>query len=358
MTQQININEIIENLPIVNPSRQYWLVRTESGDYYEEFRDKNYIAIGWNEIPLSDISSMNADPTNEGLLIRIKNKLIDNDDFDTERGKKSSQSKAIAQLLKFTYELKRGDIVVIPSSNSDYLSFGEILETPVFVEYGGICPFAKRKRVLWIKKDIRRLSLDSNLYRFIYAHQTINNVTEYSEYINTTLFDFYTINGRASLVLRVRKNDDFDSFGIGTLYSDLLYFMKEFSIYNGEEIKSGDINVKFDLQSPGTIIFFGIVVAALICLGVMTILSGGEGNFEIDPANQKIKFNFKSNSFLEKLSVFLNEKQDRKVRMIRLMEGLRHFEVEQNKNLGEIMEPSREALNENSSDDIKDGSEV
>lgn len=352
MNQQINVNELIQNLPIVNPSRQYWLVRTDSGDYYEEFRDNNYIAIGWNEIPLANLAEINLDPSNEALYQRIREKVVVHDDFASERGKRTSQSKALSQLLKFAYELKRGDVVVIPSNNSDFLSFGEILDTPAYVDSSGNCAFTKRKRVIWIKKDVRRLSLDSNLYRFIFAHQTINNVTDYSEYINNTLFDFYTVNGQASLVLRVRKNEAFDSFRVGDFYSDLLYFLKEFSEENEEEVRVGDINVKFDIQSPGIIVFFGIMVFAFVCLGVMTILAGGEGGYDVDPNTQKIKFNFKSNSLLDKLSNFFDKKQERKIKFLRLMGELKHFEVDKNNNLGELMEPTGEEPNNDPEDEI------
>jgi len=33
----------------------YWLVRTTGGAYYDHFVNKNFIAIGWNEI--SDVNS-------------------------------------------------------------------------------------------------------------------------------------------------------------------------------------------------------------------------------------------------------------------------------------------------------------
>lgn len=355
MSDTLNINEILENLPIVNPTRQYWLVRTSSGDYYEEFKHNGYIAIGWNEIPVADLASIHANETNEEVRNRVKSKVHVEGDPEHDRGARMSQSKAIGQLLKFAYEIKRGDIVVIPSSNSDYLSFGEVEDTPIYIDNSGNCDFTKRKRVSWIKTDIRRLSLDSNLYRFIFAHQTINNVNEYAEYINSTLFDFYTLNGRSSLVLRVRRQEAFDSFRIGVFYSDLLFFMKEFSEENGQEVNPGDINVKLDLQSPGTIVFFGVLATALVCLGVMTILAGGEGGLEIDPATQKIKFNFKSNSFFEKFSDFLDRKQER---TIRLMRELQHFQVEENRNLGSLIEPLEEKSDNDAANDAEDDVEV
>ncbi len=359
MIPELNINQVLENLPIVNPNRQYWLVRTLSGNYYEVFRDNGFVAIGWNEIPIADLAKIHESPENEELKNTIKNKITVEGEPGS-LGVRMSQAKAISQLLKFAYDIKQGDIVIIPSENSDLLSFGEVVSTPLEVAHDGVCGFTKRKRILWIRKDIRRLSLDSNLYRFIFAHQTVNNVTEYSEYINNTLFDFYTVDGRASLVLRVKTNEAIDPFKMETFYSDLLLFIRKASEYNGEEIRPGDISVKFDLQSPGLIIFGGIVAFGLLMIGAFTVLAGGEHDIEFDPKEHKFKFHFKSNSLLDKISDFLDRSLEReeKKRASRLLQELRDFEVEKNKNLSSLIESSREKLDNPPADKRQDSPEI
>ena len=335
---EVNLNAVLKDLPMVNPNRNYWLVRTFSGEFYEVFRDYGYVAIGWNEITVHDLNQLRQNPKNKELKDSIKNKVRIATEI-SEKAVKIAKSKAVSQLLRFAYEIKRGDIIVIPSVNSDYLAFGEVMQTPIEVKNSPECAFVKRKKVNWIKNDVSRWSLNPNLYKFIYAHQTINSINDYALHINNTLFDFYTIDGKASLVLRVRSGSEIDPFRMGDLYSDLLFFIKEFTHDSGKTIKEGTFNVKLSLESPGTLVFAGIAGTALIMIALFTVLAGGEGGVEIDPVTKKFKFNFKSNSLLEKWSNFLDKKLERRERAFRLMQGLEHFEIEQNKDLKSLVEP-------------------
>ena len=38
------------NIPMIDKNRKYWLVRTESGKFFEDFLFNNYIALGWDKI--------------------------------------------------------------------------------------------------------------------------------------------------------------------------------------------------------------------------------------------------------------------------------------------------------------------
>jgi restriction system protein len=355
-----NLNELLSSAPFFSLDRNYWLVRTSSGDYYADFIKKNYIAIGWNEIKLSDLDQLRKDPNNLVLIETIKNKIKTNLDaleFDEDindesnnRGISSRKSRALGQMLKFANDIKAGDIVVIPSESSNLLSFGEVVETPLYIASGEElekCNFIKRKKVIWIKKDINRLKLDSNLYKFIFAHQTINKVTEYGEYINSTLYDFYISGDKASLVLRLRKTEGFDPFELGDFYNDLINFIKEFSEFNDERIQYGDMEVKFNLHSPGTIIFIGGAFLTLAVIGILTNLAGGEQNLNIDPLTGKIKTKFKSNSFLDKYSDFLDRKQNRKFNEIRFLNSLNKLDVAPNEELKSLTEGKSDDLTDN-----------
>lgn len=360
MNTDFEIQRIIENLPMVNPERKYWLIRTDSGEYYEEFRDNNYIAINYNEISVFDLNRIRSDPKNKALKDGIKNKI--KVAYSTEeKGEESvsrSRSIAIGQLLKFVHDIKKGDVVVIPSHHSDLFSFGEVLETPPFIANAGVCRFAKRKKVKWLKKDFSRSTIDAQLYAFIHAHQAINNIEDYKEGINRTLFDFYTINGKSTLILRLKKQGAINPFEIKELYDNLLFFIEEFSAYNNQKIDKESINVKFNLQSPGIIVFAGILVSALVLIGVFTALSGGENSTEFDPTTGKFKTSFKTNSFMDKLSDFLDRKQVRRERAVKLIKSLQHFEVAKNKELQGLTGSDPKKEENNSTDSIEDHGEV
>lgn len=352
-------SDLLEQVPYVHRERNYWMVRTSSGNNYDNFINGNYIAIGWNEVTVSDLHQLNNAENSENLFDQIKKKIIPDSTTDSSegnRGVESYQSRSLNQLLKFAYEIKRGDIVVIPSYNSDDLAFGEVVSTPVLLSDtltfpGDTCSFYKRKRVRWLKRNVSRYSLEANLYKFIFAHQTINNISEYALYINNFLFDFYQIDNKYTLVLRLRSERAIGIKSMEELYSDLVYFIDYFKPEENNDSDS-EVTVKFDLQSPGTIVFVAGALAgfALFAVAVLTILAGGKASFEIDPKTKKINWGFESKSLLDKLSNYLDRKQIRKQRaqlfdqaedaakLARLIENLQQFQVDQNKEVKELTE--------------------
>jgi len=159
-------------------------------------------------------------------------------------------------------------------------------------------------------------------------------------------------------VLRVKKESKLDAFRIKILYNDLLDFIADFSEFNGEEVTEDSLTVKFDLQSPGTIILTGILVIGILAIGFFTVMAGGEGGLEYDHEKKSFKANFKSNSFLDKLSDFLEKKAGRTERLNRLAMGLQYLEVEQNKNLKSLTKPEIEDPEDDLGDQMEDSSEV
>ncbi len=92
-----DIEQLLAKTPLIKADRNYWLVRTQGGLYYDDFRASNFIAIGANEITLSDISESikNLKKPKEFLTKRIK------DTFKNEK----RPSYLAGQLIKFTYNI-------------------------------------------------------------------------------------------------------------------------------------------------------------------------------------------------------------------------------------------------------------
>ena len=137
----MTIKEILEKLPVVN-DRNYWLVRTNAGNYYNSFLSGLFIAIGYDKISLEDISlAYKERPTAVNVL---------SEKISTIYGEDEKRPKhAARQLIKFVYSIKKGDIVMIPSENSEDIAFIEVVETPVFNEFDSKfdCPYIKRKQI-------------------------------------------------------------------------------------------------------------------------------------------------------------------------------------------------------------------
>ena len=44
------IEVVKDEIPVLDSTIDYWLVRANSGEYYTDFNLNGYIGIGWNEV--------------------------------------------------------------------------------------------------------------------------------------------------------------------------------------------------------------------------------------------------------------------------------------------------------------------
>jgi len=275
------VQELINDydLPIVqiDGKRNYWLVRTQSGEYHEEFYFDDFIAIGWDDFNNKEEFE---NPSNEGYLKKqIASKYPE-----------SKQPGLIYnQIRRFFTEMKLGDLVMIPSKNSTHISFGKVVSEPYIADIPstdieeGICPFQKRLDVDWIK-TAKRAELDPYLYKMMNSHHTINNANEYASFIDRTLHSFYMKNGNAHLVMRIKKQgvlNGLDFFEFGQMIIDLLPEVKNLGFTKEEINKRKDIKVKSNVQSPGIVEFISSTPAIILGVGVLlTFLVGGKAEFK------------------------------------------------------------------------------
>ena len=113
-----------------------------------------------------------------------------------------------------------GDIVLIPSENSKFISFGEItsdveLLSPDDIQEDG-CPFIKRRKVRWVK-TLKKESLDPYLYKAIMSHHVITDVSDSATFINRSMSNMYVENGLAHITLRVQSKAAVKVTDINTL---------------------------------------------------------------------------------------------------------------------------------------------
>lgn len=62
-------------IPTLPDEQRTWIVRTKGGSYYEDFSQNDFIALGWNKIPLSWI--VNANRPKENVIEDIKDEYPD-----------------------------------------------------------------------------------------------------------------------------------------------------------------------------------------------------------------------------------------------------------------------------------------
>lgn len=269
--------------------RGYWFVRTNGGLFYDEYKNENFIAVGYNNIVSIDLKKISSDSSYKDALIEKIKVAIDTNDT-----KQIRPTLVFNQLNRFINEMQIGDIVLIPSVNSQYISFGEItgnleiITSDKSTEEEGKCPFAKRRKIRWVR-TISREKLDPYLYKAIYSHHVITDVSESSGYINRSLSSLYVENNKAHITFRVNTTNDI-------ALSDIRPFLYSFeniakmAELPDEIIKATEnMKIKINVQSPGPIEYIcatSVIMLIAAIIGVLYVMKvakeqGGSFNLSI-----------------------------------------------------------------------------
>lgn len=278
---KINVQEFLDGLPHLYSNSDYWLFRANGGKYYTDFNLNNYVGIGWNDITLDDIEE--SGNTIDFMKKIVKSKLFSNNSSNIEESSPnldeedllriledadlnpnetnninnpSRKISAIAgQLLKFYYDLKINDLVLVPSEGSEMFLVGKITskpeQIPVPKEYENKnythSNFSKVRSVKWLGK-FNRSDADAKLYKIIYSQHTINNANSYKPYINRALFDTYIMDdSEIHITYHVTQDANITAKSLGS-------FIYEYSqLFENFIESSSDLQVKVNVQSPGPV---------------------------------------------------------------------------------------------------------
>lgn len=315
------ITNLISKIVSVSSEKNYWLVRTEAGSHFESFNSFNFVALGYEEVSIKVVNEIRGKSSSD---LDFRNQLKD---YVRKQYPDKQAGLITNQILKFIYDVKAGDIVVIPSENSDYVSMGEITDTNILVHSENLfnstkCDYTKRKSVKWIKTFTRK-NLDPYLYKTFQAHQAINNITTYANIIERSLGDFYKIGDEINLVLNVNKETNIKATDLLFFGSDLLNlvdgFIKEYEL----DFDISDIDVKINVNSQGKMQFLSKSGKNLLLLGIVVIgINGGGLKIEREGFNLDLS----TDGIVKTISDYLDKQQDRAMKE-RIMNSAKALEI-------------------------------
>ena len=146
-------------IPSVPENIHYWIIRTNGGDYYEDFTLHEYISISWDYVSLSILYTKDDDEIKRLIEVYEKMSTTPEDSDDESDGTTKGKITAILNKInRFVFEIDKGDIILIPSKNSDRIAIAEVIgdvyETENYVEsytgksYYGDCsmPLSQTKK--------------------------------------------------------------------------------------------------------------------------------------------------------------------------------------------------------------------
>lgn len=234
-------------------STRFWMIRTKKGYFYHEFISKNFVALAWNIIT-SETNFSQTEMINDSILLHYK---------EIKR-----PTLVINKCKSFICDIKPGDILVIPSEGSRYITFayaGEYyeeqsktyeLETNIIgrieekeVQIDEIsCPYRKRRHITPIR-TVKSEIINYHLYKAISSYHGISNLDDYGTIILDHIFNCYTYKNNARIVFHVTKSDQITS----KEFSGFLYSINTLLSSNGIDEK--DVSTQASIHSEGDIVF-------------------------------------------------------------------------------------------------------
>ncbi|QXV66105.1 hypothetical protein INP83_03150 [Mucilaginibacter sp. 21P] len=316
ITEEIEI--LLKYLPQISLEKNYWLIRTQSGSLYAAFRDLNLVAANHELISAEKLKEYNkiSGSDKSKLVDLVKNELtltISQQSPNLVISDRDLTLKA-NQIIRFAYEIKKGDVVIIPSKDSKYVSLGTIIDSDfsgkfVFHEEGWSGHLNLTKPVKW-EKIVPRSRLDVALFKLFTTHQAVVKADGYAESIERTLNDLYILHDDAHIILDIEQEGDIpakDLFGLG---HELLQLIDEFAEFSGINVSSNDLSVQVNLNSPGKIDLKSKVKRTTLVMGLILLIAGG--GYE-DGSGHKLKTDGVP-GILQSISEFLDAKNDREMK--------------------------------------------
>ena len=298
------------NIPVVPENIHYWIIRTNGGDYYDDFILHNYISISWDYVSLNILYNKNDDEIKRLIEIYEKNSTLKEDSDDESDGTTKGKITAILNKInRFVFEIDKGDIILIPSKNSDRITIaevsGDVYETENYVEtYLQAnptteivpCPYRKRRKIK-ILKTITKGQMDIYLAKGFNSQHALSNMDEYAPYINRTIYNIYSKGDELHTTLHAGHPN-------GLTLKELIEFSTQLekaasSIAQQCEIPfdSSQVEVKLNIHSPGLIELIGSlsgagIVISLLMFSVNNLINGGKLNISYKRDAQTGKTDF------------------------------------------------------------------
>lgn len=259
--------QLIDRLSVVEPERGYWFIRTDDGINFDPFTKNGFIGIGWNPITLEDLTKLSPQDAHQ--------KIAKTYSLDLELTKnKRKVSDIYNKLIRFK-DIKKGDVVVVPSNASGRLAFGIIEDSNIYIdtEQSHECDYYKRKKVDWVLTK-NADSLDPILYKIKISRHSISSIKPYQDYIDRIISTFYFKDNFGNFVFEVNKDEDINLSQLVDLISSiqkLLFDINKFYQY-GENIE--DCAIKLSLQSRGKFTLKEPIGRSLATFGIIIALYG------------------------------------------------------------------------------------
>ena len=140
-----------------------WVLRAEFGKYTDNFVNGGYVGIGW--MPRRDLSKVKS----REELYPIYRQAHPDDTSNIVVGQQ------VGQIARFLLEIKSGDYVITPPSDTEWLHYGQVTPDQSYYYWDGTdgCPYRHRRGVAWADSRIKRSAFSIPFQNTIRSSLTI-----------------------------------------------------------------------------------------------------------------------------------------------------------------------------------------
>lgn len=190
-----------------------WCVRAEFGTFTPHFLNGGYVGIGW--MPNIDLSKVQS----RDELYPLYKQAHPEDTSNVVIGQQ------VGQIARFVLEMKPGDFVITPASDTEWLHYGVVGAEPsyFYTTVNDGCPYRHRRCVDWADQRLRRGDRSVPFQNTIRSSLTVFAISRRDEFFKTI--------GRNDLVL-APIIEDYDPYQV-VLEAILELDDKEFEILVG-----------------------------------------------------------------------------------------------------------------------------
>ena len=297
-------------IPSVPENIHYWIIRTNGGDYYEDFTLHEYISISWDYVSLSILYTKDDDEIKRLIEVYEKMSTTPEDSDDESDGTTKGKITAILNKInRFVFEIDKGDIILIPSKNSDRIAIAEVIgdvyETENYVEsYLQAnptteivpCPYRKRRKIK-ILKTITKGQMDIYLAKGFNSQHALSSMDEYASYINRTIYGIYSKGNELHTTLHAGHPNGLTLKELVELSTKLEETASSIAQQCEIPFDSSQVEVKLNIHSPGLIELIGSlsgagIVLSLLMFTVNNLINGGKLNISYKKDDQTGKTDF------------------------------------------------------------------
>lgn len=238
------------SIPKISEEKNFWMIRTKKGYFYDEFVEYKFVALGWNTISKN---------TNMGM----SGQEVLKEYLSNTYGEKRPQL-AINKCKNFINEIKEGDILLIPNKGTRKITFavageyyeehfGEKEELSVIAKIDNSetqmnsvkCPYNKRRKIK-ILKTLYAEDINIHLYMALTNYHGLSNLADYAKNILDSIYPIYMYNDICSLQVGINNKNEIDAYSLSMLTSGIIGCLQQIT---GEK----SIYTTMNLNSPGKI---------------------------------------------------------------------------------------------------------